>query len=71
MWEGGELRDNQRLLGLGLFFDSIEDESDASSQESSPKDGWPQFDQLDIPYWFFRQHQIADPALNHNDGERH
>ena len=66
-----ELRDRQQSFTLGIFFDSIEDESDAPSQKPSAKDWWPEFDQLDFPYWFFRQHQIADPALNHDDGERH
>ena len=68
---GSELIDDQRVPGLGLFFDSIEDEGDAPSQQPSPKDGRPQFDQLDIPDWFFREHKIADPALNHDDSERH
>ena len=65
------LRGNQWLLELGLFFDSIEDKGDAPSQKPSPEDGGHEFDQFDFPYGFFRQHQIADPALNHDDGERH
>lgn len=53
------------------FFDSIEDQRDAASQQPSADDGREQFDELHFPHRLLGLHDFPDAALHQDDGQRH